>query len=452
MTPLRLLLSPKIRNDFQLAQARRLERVAEQDHELSAWQLEMVRKNWADAIVDIPYYTNLVAKQEAPRVISSWDDFRAIPVLTRQIVQDRTAEFVRRSRLPDGYTFTAGSTGTPLKIGMNQSCRDLMRIVKLAAWLDFGYSLESHMFLIWGHSHLLGTGWKGRLNHFKRKLADAVLGYSRVDAYNLDASSCKRYAAELIRHRPLGVIGYSSALDLFARHTVEFREQFRALKVRFVLATAEPMPKPDTQSLIEDHFGCPVVQEYGGADFGQVAFKKGNEPFDVYSDIVHLECHEQNSASSQPSSSVVTTLYPRYTPCFRYVVGDLLLGVTRLSSGHVTKFEAVGGRNNDMIHFADGTSIHSVAIFHCIHQEKSIHGIQMLLKDDGIEILLAAQMTGDSEVERRIRSRLTQVYAPLGAARIRIVDDVLTNRAGKRRWFLDQRSSTEINGDESRTS
>ncbi len=444
MTPLRLLLSPKIRKDFQLAQARQKELIAKQDHDWSAWQLEMVRKNWADAIVDVPYYSNLVANREAPRVISSWDDFQAIPVLTRQIVQDRSAEFVRRSGPPNGYTSTAGSTGTPLKIGMNQSCRDLMRIVKLAAWLDFGYSLDSHVFLIWGHSHLLGTGWRGKLNHLKRKLADSVLGYSRVDAYNLSAASCEKYATELIRHRPLGIIGYASALDLFTRHTAEFREQFRKLSIRFVLATAEPMPKPDTHSLIEDHFGCPVVQEYGGADFGQVAFKKGLEPFGVYSDIVYLECLDENSVSSQSGSAVLTTLYPRYTPWFRYETGDAILGVTRLSHRHVTQFATLGGRQNDMIHFADGTSIHSVAIFHCIHQEKTVHSIQMLLTNDGIEILLAGPPAVDAAVERRIRTRLAQVYAPLGTARIRFVDDLLTNRAGKRRWFVDQRSSNGI--------
>ncbi len=88
----------------------------------------------------------------------------------------------------------------------------------------------------------------------------------------------------------MAFISYASALDLFARYTVEYRERFRALGLRFVLATAEPPPRPDTVSRLEDLFGCPVVEEYGGAEFGQVAFKRGREPFEVYHDLNYLEC------------------------------------------------------------------------------------------------------------------------------------------------------------------
>ena len=57
---------------------------------------------------------------------------------------------------------------------MNQAERDLMRVVKLAAWQAFGYTQSSRLFLIWGHAHLLGTGWRGRINHVKRRLDGCV--------------------------------------------------------------------------------------------------------------------------------------------------------------------------------------------------------------------------------------------------------------------------------------
>ena len=107
-------------------------------------------------------------------------------------------------------------------MGMSQREKDLTRIIKLAAWQQFGYTPSSRLFLIWGHSHLLGTGWRGRINHVRRKLGDAVIGYKRVDAYRLNRSLCQRHAESLIRFRPLGLIGYASALDLFARYTPGF--------------------------------------------------------------------------------------------------------------------------------------------------------------------------------------------------------------------------------------
>ena len=437
---IRQLFSSKLRADFRSALDRRRRIESDQGVNWSQRQLDSVSRLWADAVADIPYYAGLVDCGVVPAKLRTWGDFSTIPILTRQILQDRAAEFVRNSGPPDGYTMTAGSTGTPLRLGMNQQCRDLMRIVKLTAWMEFGYTPAERLFLIWGHSHLLGTGWKGKINHWKRKLADAVIGYERVDAYLLNHEACLDYAERLIRCRPCGVIGYASALGMFARHTSQFRDQFRALGVRFILATAEPMPTSDTQEVLEDLFGCPVVQEYGGAEFGQVAFKIGAKPFDVYSDLVYLESSGIKDENSPGEVSLVTTLYPRYVPLFRYQLGDALIGMARMEHGHVKSFDAVAGRLNVVIRFGDGNCVHSVAIFHCIHQESSVHSIQMVLKDDGLEILLAGTSGGDASVDRRIRKRLTQVYPPLGNARLTHVEDILTNRSGKRRWFVDQRT------------
>ena len=442
------MISSKLHRDFRAAEARRRLVASGTGSDLSLLQLRAVADRWSDAVTDIPYYSALVTAGKAPRVIGSWGDFQAVPILTRQDIQNRPSEFLRRSSPPDSFMTTAGSTGTPLRIGVDQVSRELMRIVKLSAWMDFGYTPSSRLFLIWGHAHLLGTGWKGKFNHLKRKLADSVLGYQRVDAYRLDRELCLKHAERLLKFRPLGIIGYASALDLFARYTLQFRERFRALGLRFVLATAEPMPSPETLARLEDLFGCPVVQEYGGAEFGQVAFKVGATPFEVYSDLAYVECQESELDSPQAYPMLVTTLCPRYLPMFRYRVGDAIIGPERLSHGHVRRFAALAGRLNDEINLADGTSIHSVAIFHCIHQESSVLNIQMLLKDDEIEIRLVSASPSDPSVETRIRKRLAQVHAQLGRARITFVEDVQTNRAGKRRWFVDERTKPQPSASE----
>ncbi len=433
-------ISPKLGRDFQAATKRRL---AESCNDSVNWeqrQLEFLRPIWDNAVTDIPYYSDLVAAGNAPKKIVSWDDFYALPVLSRQILQKQPNSFVRRSGPPDDFVKTAGSTGTPLKLGQNRAERDQMRIVKLAEWQQFGYKPNSRLFLIWGHSHLLGTGWRRSFNHLRRKSADWLLGYCRVDAYCLNRQSCEQYAKQLVRFRPHGIIGYASALDLFARYTVPFRDRFHALDLRFVLATSEPPPQTDTFSRLEAHFDCPVVQEYGGAEFGQVAFQSGTAHFDVYSDLNFLECAATNTDPPDAHSALVTTLYPRYVPLIRYRVGDALTRPERLAHGHVTRFAGVAGRLNDMIKLENGDAIHSVAVFHCVHQERSVHNVQMVVSDDGIEIRLVNSASRDKALEDRIRKRLGQVHPMLGKARIVSVEDLETNPAGKRRWYIDQRS------------
>ncbi len=436
-----LLLPKAVRRQFEAAESRQRELSAMAEHEWDPRQLQALRKIWADASADIPYYRHLVSVGQAPRAIHAWADLGSIPELTRQLLQERPEHFLRRSGPPDSFMKTAGSIGVPLRIGMNQAERDRMRIVKLAAWQSFGYTRASRLFLIWGHAHLLGTGWRGQVNHLKRKATDALLGYRRVDAYRLNRASCEAYAEELLRFRPLGVIGYASALDLFARYTTPYRDRFRALGVRFVLSTAEAPPRTDTVSLLEDLFGCAVVEEYGGAEFGQVAFKRGHEPFEVYSDLNYLECLPPEDGDEGAEPALLTTLYPRYLPLIRYRVGDALAAPERLPHGHVRRFAAVAGRINDVIRLEDGDSVHSVAIFHCIHQEEHVHSIQMVLTDAGIDVCLVSSGGDRGAMEDRIRRRLAQVHSSLATVRFQYVEELHTSRAGKRRWYVDRRTA-----------
>jgi len=436
------LLARRVGFHFAEAAARRRALAAVVGEAWVPRQLASIQQIWVEAARDIPYYRGLVRSGLAPEQIGSWPDVQRIPILTRHILQERSAEFVRDSGQPHSFMKTAGSTGEPLKIGMNQAERDQMRIVKLAEWQSFGYTQSSRLFLIWGHGHLLGTGWRGQINHAKRKLMDAVLGYQRVDAYRLDQRSCDDYAKALIRYKPLGLISYASALDLFARYTAGYRDRFRELNLRFVLSTAEAPPRSDTITRLEDLFGCPVVQEYGGAEFGQVAFKRGAAPFAVYHDLNYVEATAPEAGDPGVEPVLVTTLYPRYLPLIRYRVGDAISGAHRLSNGHVHDFETMAGRINDVIELAPGEFIHSVAVFHGIHQEPSVHGIQMALGDSGIEILLVADPTDRPGLEGRIRRRLIQVHPLLASVTFRYVEDLEPTRAGKRRWYVDRRTNT----------
>jgi phenylacetate-CoA ligase len=444
---LRTLMIGKLNRDYEAASLRYNAR-ALGPAELASSQFAAIQWAWLDATADIPYYRGLVRDGIVPAILSSWDDFHRIPPLKRRVLQDQPELFTRVSRPSSGYCITAGSTGTPLKMGMDQAERDMMRVVKMAEWQRFGYRPDSRLFLIWGHSHLLGTGWRGQVNHIRRKLADALMGYKRVDAYRMTPADCQHYADKLIRYRPLGVLGYASALDMFASHVAARREAIRNLGIRFVLVTAEPLPRADSHALLADTFGCPVVQEYGGVEFGQVAFGIDHAPFEVYGDLNYVEALPAPADVPGDRTLLITSLYSRYMPLFRYDVGDACQDPEILPHGHVRSFTRLAGRVNDQIVLSDGSAVHSVAIFHCIHQEPSVLNIQMRLSDAGVEILLIQKTAAEASAARatvadRIRARLTQVHPTLGKASITWTDDLGTNRAGKRRWFVDKRSDAK---------
>ena len=452
-------LFPKTRRDFATAQECWHRLQAREDLDLSKLQLSKIQEVWRDAVGDVPYYGRLVKEGRAPVDIESWSDFFKIPELNREILQDHKEEFLRRSGPPDLWRMTGGSTGNPVKFGVWNSEDAVIRMLKLVLWHRVGYCPSDRLFLIWGHSHLLGTGWRRYWNHFVRKTKDAVLGYKRVDAYSLSRDLCENYAEELLRYRPAGLIGYSAVLDYFVRALPERWEEFRALGLKFVMPCAEPAPRDDSFELLGQVFGCPVIQEFGGVDFGHVGMKLGAGPFQVFGDYNFLETVEQSIVDSerrildskngntekfsQNGAALVTSLYRRYLPLIRYRQGDVLDGAQKSVQGHVMSFDKLHGRINDMVSLADGVSVHSVAVFHCTHQEPSVLNIQMILEDQGTKILLVTCDGHNAEAEFRIRHRLGQISPLLGKAKIEAVEDLVTTRAGKRRWFVDLRTKGE---------
>jgi len=410
------------------------------DHRNTAdLQLRLLQDVWRDCVVDVPYYERLVRDGRAPREIRGWDDFHAIPVLTRAILQKHGAQFRRRSGPADFCHSTAGSTGDPMTFGLWRTEKKPVRLMKLVPWIELGYKPESRLFLIWGHSHLLGTGAKRLVKHCERKLGDLLLGYDRVDAYSLNPAKAERIARRLIRFRPCGLIGYAAALDYFVRTTTKYHDRFRKLGLKFVMPAAEGPPKPDTFALIKDVFACPIVQEFGGVDFGQVAMQIGDADFEVFPHFNILEVQQVNSGVGSEQAAVVTSLYRRYLPLIRYQQGGALDSPVCQEHGHVSRFKRIMGRVNDSITLDSGNVVHSVAFFHCIHQESEVYNIQAIRNREGFTIRLVTQGALAGGTRDRIRGRLKQVDPSLGTARLEAVADVKTNLAGKRRWFIDER-------------
>jgi phenylacetate-coenzyme A ligase PaaK-like adenylate-forming protein len=489
---------PKARRDY--AAALDYWRVLEAQDEASVaeMQLSKLRVVWRDAVADVPYYGRLVREGRAPAEIVTWDDFRAIPELTREILQDRAEEFVRVSGPPDLTRMTGGSTGNPVKFGVWHSEDEVIRMLKLVLWTRTGYQLGDRIFLIWGHGHLFGTGWRRSWAYFHRKCKDAFLGYKRVDAYKLSRGWEDRYLNSMTKFAPAGLIGYSTILDQLVRSMPDKHELIAAMNLKFVMPSAEAAPRPDSFALLSKAFACPVIQEFAGLDFGQVAMKFGEDPFEVFAEYNVLEgqaearvAGEEGTGSGNEEkpvvrcfgasvgrsgsraqteshevavnlssvhaergqrpevggrrlevgeAAVVTALYRRYLPIIRYRQGDLIAGCIKMTHGHVQMFHSLSGRINDMFTLSDGTPVHSSVIFPAIQGERNVLNIQMIIDDSGLSILLVAPSGRDEASEDRIRERLARVSPILEEASIKWVSDVETTRAGKRRWFVDKRT------------
>lgn len=433
-------LIPRLRHEFAEAQRYWANWPQWDESRAAEVQLRKLQVAWADAVADVPYYEHLVTTGAAPKEIRSWDDFHALPELNRQIYQADPAAFVRRSRPYDRRGATAGTTGNPIQFGVWQSEDVTNRILKLVLWQRAGYTLDSTFLLLWGHTHLLGKGWRRLWKHLQRTTKDALVGYLRVDAYRFDLSDSKRTAERMLRFKPTALVGYSSTLDYFARSNPEYHDRFRKLGLKFAQPAGEAPPRPDSLELLRDVFACKTIQEFGGGDFGQVAMRMDGEPYFTFPDFNILEAVPGPGDDATSGATLITALYPRCFPIFRYRQNDAISGAKRYAHGHVYEFEQVVGRTNDMVQLNSGAIVHSGAIFACVFPESAIHRVQMVIDDAGLTLRVVLGPGFGAVEEARVKHKLAQVAPELGTMKFERVEDVEPNLAGKRRWFVDNRT------------
>jgi phenylacetate-CoA ligase len=393
-------------------------------------QLELLNAEWQRAVADVPYLERILREHDLPARFTSLEEFAArVPVMTRDTLRREGKALASRSRPGDLVRMTGGSTASPVQIPAWSSEFTLGRadLWRVRGW--YGITPASRLFMIWGHSHLLGTGLMGRWRGAYRRLSDRLLGYQRFSAYDLRPETLRRAADELLRFRPDYVLGYSVALDQFARANVGRRDALRNAGVRAVIATAESFPAPDSGTRLGELLGCPVAMEYGAVETGLIAHTHpaGGYRVSWRSQLVEAE------PSATGHRIRVTTLGPRCVPLVRYEIGDeieLAEPVSGLAVG-VDSFARVIGRCNDYVPLADGAQIHSEAFSHALRPCAEIVSFQVAIGGPELRIRYVA---GEELREARIgeiRERLRKIHPGLAAARLERVERLPQSVAGK---------------------
>jgi phenylacetate-CoA ligase len=286
--------------------------------------------------------------------------------------------------------------------------------------------------LFWGHAHLLGSGWRGRLNGLLRIAKDRIQGYERVSCYDLTERRLREVGAILLASNARFIVGYSHALDALARANADRAADFKALRFKGVIAAAEALPMHDSRSVIEDTFGTTLTMEYGSVETNLIAHSAPDGLFHVFWHHYLLE-YRADEAGSDVSEVLVTALYPRCTPLFRYRIGDRFrLGGGRRSGISVLSFAEVGGRSNQFVEVPGGLRLHSEVVSHIVRDSPHVAAYQFVCAPDRVYLDVVPKAGWDRSFELGILGKAARIDPRLAAAlEIRPVDRLRKSVAGK---------------------
>jgi phenylacetate-coenzyme A ligase PaaK-like adenylate-forming protein len=363
--------------------------------EIERLQLESLNSVWRRAIEEVPAIRQQAAAIQRLDGFASLEDFAStVPILEKA---DLRGESPRSAARYDVLRITGGSTAEPTRLpawkAEFEHAREVMTIGR--AWNDI--RPWDHGALIWGHSHLLGSGASGWFKGRIRGAKDLLQGYERHSAYDISDGRLPALIEALTRSKPDYVIGYARALDAIARRIVEMDVPAgRFGRIKCVVSTAEMLPFADSAEIIQQAFGAPLAMEYGTVETGPIAYTRPGRGYQVFwwKYLVERAPHPAGH-----SELLVTALYPRATPLFRYRVGDRLLNISRTGQDgrSVLEFAQLGGRSNQPVRLPSGRELHSEVASHIFRLSKLVRHYQLWCAKDGVEARYVAPQDIDGE-------------------------------------------------------
>lgn len=261
---------------------------------------------------------------------------------------------------------------------------------------------------LWGHSHLFGTGWRGKLKEWRRRLYDLVINTRRLNAYNMSADRIPPYAEEIAQRSPEVLIGYTSAVFKVAQYAKMHNLSLRNLRLKGVIVTAETATGADIR-MIKEVFGVPLIIEYGMAETGVIAYSRdATEKCAVLWDS--FLCHEYGG------ELVVSTIYDRCFPLINYRTGDVLASPVSVN-GSVLGFANIKGRAQESLtlfaeNHRDLYLVSGILIVHIVKACPGIYSVTSVQLTDGVIRILISAVSNVNvrEIEDYVYSTLSDEF------------------------------------------
>lgn len=400
-------------------------------HDYKQWQLSKLNIEWKRVVSEIPYYKTLKAKDNLPDSFYSLREYiEKVPSMNRETIHEFGSDMYSKKRSPQWWRKTGGTTSQPIQLPAWKSER---KHHSPNQWLGrhwLGLNPSDRAFWIWGHSHLLGSGLKGWFNSYKRRIYDLLLGYYRFSAYELSDEKMREAGNVLLHFHPDYILGYSVALDAFARANKERSDLFHELDIKVVIGLAEAFPTEKSVDMIADVLGATVVMEYGSVETGVMATLLSDGVYRVFWQSYLLDTTQVRTSGNHVVR--VTSLYPRCFPLIRYELGDEIETLNDTNENvSIKKFKRVIGRCNDFVELSDGSKIHSEAFTHVVRGNREIERYQVIQSNGKIIILIKPKKEITNQILVEIRRCLEVVHSDLANIEIKITDTFQKTVAGK---------------------
>ncbi len=262
------------------------------------------------------------------------------------------------NRLSDGFTTknvyinkTSGSSGDPFIFAKDKFCHALTwaGFIDRYSWfnLDFNTSKQARFYGI----------PLNKIGYYKERFKDFLSNRYRFSVFDLSDTQLEKNLNKFKTTKFDYINGYTSSIVQFAKYLQRNNIVLNTIcpTLKACIVTSEMLFEED-KILLETQFGIPVINEYGAAELGLIAFQNTKNEWIVNTEDLYVEILDDNDhilPYGEEGRVVITSLYNKAHPFIRYDLGDIGK-LSKKSTRTNLLLETLVGRTNDIVLLPSG--------------------------------------------------------------------------------------------------
>lgn len=403
-------------------------------------QWQKLRKTVRLAFERCPYYADRFREAGLrPDDLRDMNDFRRLPVLTKDDIRNNQAGLLARGVEPRSYVdnYTGGSTGSPISFKVTKRRWASRKAMTLRHDLWSGWQLGNWMGVLWGHpNEQADTSSWGRLrNHLLYR--EVTLNTFDVQQVNFD-----RFIRELRERQVRFLLAYSRSLLMFAQYVASRNARLPVFEA--AITTAECL-SPEERAFIERTLRCRTFDRYGCREFSVIASEcEAHDGLHLAAEtmLVEFVVGDRPAKPGEVGDVLVTDLMEEAMPFIRYKIGDRGAPMEgRCACGRgLPRMQMVAGRVTDFIHTPDGKWLSGIAInTYLISQVPGVRQAQIRQEDCGhLVFKLVANGPQNGAAESFLKEQVPKMFGARMSHSIEWVETILPEVSGKVRVTISR--------------
>ena len=374
------------------------------------------------------YYKKLFSNIDLP--IKKLDEFnKKISSINKDIIKIHFNELKTKNFTTSFKHQTSGTTGDPIIIytsALAEAYREASFLRFLNWWniKPFEKSVR-----IGGRKKTYKTGT------IKEALISKLKQRYDVNVFDLREENINKYYNDIKKYQPAYLRGYKSAIFQFAELLENKKLFFNNFKLKLIIVTSEVLLESE-RKYIENILDSKVVNEYGSAETGQIAFECPHGSMHIVEEAVYVNTNHNNQI-------FLTEIHNDSMPLINYMNKDrVVLSNNSCNCGINSRvISCIEGRDDDCLIKPNGEKISTFLSIYIIMEldeiglGNSILKYKIIQRQNKFKILIVPKKDYNNDVEKYIKKRFYEEIGNDITIEFNLVNSIPRDKSGKLKFF-----------------